>query len=378
MGPFGGIYDILQYSDGRLIVFPSYDTLYPGGMLFYGQGCVVQMEDKRIRICDIAEELGLSTATVSNVIHGKTNKVSDETVRRVQELLEKRQYIPNMAGILLAQNDSGIIGVVINQHKKYEMHTLEDPFIASSLNNLSAEIEKSGKFMMVKTTTETKEIIKFASMWNLEGLILIGFCQQDYLWLRQHMRIPFAAYDVTLETPERICVLNLDNFDGGVQVGRHFRRLGHKKALCIADNDTFIDHERHMGFCAGFGGAGADFLEIPMEKKERERFYRSNLERLRGYTAVFAVSDYYAVDLIRFLMAQGIRVPRDISVAGFDDAPICNQIYPALTSVRQDGALRAKTAIEKLMQLRSGEETGTAVVLPIRLILRESTCPPKE
>ena len=115
-----------------------------------------------------------------------------------------------------------------------------------------------------------------------------------------------------------------------------------------------------------------------MEKKERERFYRSNLERLRGYTAVFAVSDYYAVDLIRFLMAQGIRVPRDISVAGFDDAPICNQIYPALTSVRQDGALRAKTAIEKLMQLRSGEETGTAVVLPVRLILRESTCPPKE
>lgn len=56
-----------------------------------------------MRICDIAEELGLSTATVSNVIHGKTGKVSAETVERVTALLEKREYIPSMAGILLAR-----------------------------------------------------------------------------------------------------------------------------------------------------------------------------------------------------------------------------------------------------------------------------------
>jgi len=62
--------------------------------------------DGRIRIVDIAEELGVSTATVSNVIHGKTKKISDRTVQRVQELLEEKQYIPSMAGILLAQNDS--------------------------------------------------------------------------------------------------------------------------------------------------------------------------------------------------------------------------------------------------------------------------------
>ena len=70
------------------------------------------MEKERVRIIDIAEELGLSTATVSNVIHGKTGKISDETVRRVQKLLEERQYIPSMAGILLAQNNSRIIGEI--------------------------------------------------------------------------------------------------------------------------------------------------------------------------------------------------------------------------------------------------------------------------
>ena len=103
--------------------------------------------EQRVRICDIAEELGWRSslaATVSNVIHGKTNKVSDATVQRVMALLERRQYIPSMAGILLAQNRSGIIGVFIHEHEKYEGHTLEDFFISSSLNCLSAEIESNG------------------------------------------------------------------------------------------------------------------------------------------------------------------------------------------------------------------------------------------
>ena len=67
------------------------------------------MGNDRIRIADIADELGVSTATVSNVIHGKTKKVSGETMKRVQKLLEERQYIPSMAGILLAQNNSKMI-----------------------------------------------------------------------------------------------------------------------------------------------------------------------------------------------------------------------------------------------------------------------------
>ena len=89
-----------------------------------------RMEQQRVRIRDIAEELGLSTATVSNVIHGKTGKISDETVKRVQALLEEKEYIPSMAAILLAQNSSRIIGVFINDHEKYEGHTLDDVFIA--------------------------------------------------------------------------------------------------------------------------------------------------------------------------------------------------------------------------------------------------------
>ena len=79
------------------------------------------------------------------------------------------------------------------------------------------------------------------------------------------MRIPFVAYDVPAEAPERFCSLNIDNYSGGYQMGRYFKSLGHKRLLCIADNDTFIDHERYQGFCAGSGGA--DLMQIPMQKK---------------------------------------------------------------------------------------------------------------
>lgn len=129
---------------------------------------------EQVRICDIAEELGLSMATVSNVIHGKTNKVSDETVQRVTALLEKRQYIPSMAGILLAQNSSGIIGVFVNDHPKYAGHTLRDGFIAASLDALSTEIEAGGQFMMVKKAQCAGEVVRFASMWNMDGIVMIG------------------------------------------------------------------------------------------------------------------------------------------------------------------------------------------------------------
>lgn len=105
---------------------------------------------QRVRISDIAEELGLSTATVSNVIHGKTGKVSDETVRRVQALLEEREYIPSMAGILLAQNSSRIIGEFVNDHEKYEGQTLNDAFIASALTTVRQDNSLRAKTALQK------------------------------------------------------------------------------------------------------------------------------------------------------------------------------------------------------------------------------------
>lgn len=194
------------------------------------------MEQSRVRIADIAEALGLSTATVSNVIHGKTEKISDETVKRVQQELERTGYIPNMAGILLARNNSRIIGVVVNDHAKYEGRVLEDGFVMSCLNALSREVNEKGYFLMIKTTAEIRDIPVFASMWNMDGLILMGFCAADYEVLRAQMHISFVVYDGYFEACSKVVNLGIDHYGGGCQAGWHFKELGHTKALCIADN----------------------------------------------------------------------------------------------------------------------------------------------
>lgn len=329
--------------------------------------------EQRVRIADIAEELGLSTATVSNVIHGKTNKISDRTVERVQALLEEKQYVPSMAALLLAQNDSKIIGVFVNDHEKYEGHVLEDAFIAASLNALSNEIEANGQFMMVKKAKQPEEIIQFASMWNMDGLVVIGFCMQDYRYLRSHMRIPFVIYDGICENPERMVNITIDNFHGGFQVGTLFKKTGHTKALCISDNNVGVDRARMQGFTEAFGREGTSYMQIPMYKKERWDFYLEKIDAFRQVSAVFAVSDYYAIDLIHFLKEQGFRIPEQISVAGFDDIPLCEMFVPALTTVKQDSAKRAAVALEQLRELKENSIQETTIVLPVTLVERDST-----
>lgn len=328
------------------------------------------VENGRIRIIDIAEELGVSTATVSNVIHGKTKKISDETVKRVQQLLEERQYIPSMAGILLAQNDSKIIGVVINDHEKYEGHTLEDQFICASLNALAKEIERAGKFLMLKVTDKWNEIPKFASMWNMEGMVLMGYCEQDYKKMREQMHIPFVVYDGYMESSGNLFNIKVDHFDGGVQAGRYLKSRGHMDVLCISDNDICMDRDRFMGLKSEI--PSAELMIIPMDQEERIIFYKEHLEEIRKYSAVFAVSDYYAMDFIQFLKSVGVSVPEDMSVIGFDNVRECEKFVPALTTIKQDYKQRAALALEMLNRLKAGSCSDKSTILPVTLIERDS------
>lgn len=328
------------------------------------------MESQRVRIVDIAEELGVSTATVSNVIHGKTKKISDETVKRVQELLEKRQYIPSMAGILLAQNDSKIIGVVINDHEKYEGHPLEDHFIAASLNALTRETEKAGYFLMLKVTESWKEIPRFASMWNMEGMVLSGFCRQDYQSLREQMHIPFVVYDGYFQDKGNLMNIESDHFDGGVQAGEYLKKKGHKRVACISDNDVCMDRERFLGLKSVIPTAKQ--ILIPFDTEERYRFYEAHQEELLYNTAVFAVSDYYAIDLMLFLQKSGIAVPERLSIIGFDDVRECRRTQPPLTTIRQDNQKKAEIALQLLQEQRAGKRGGGNIKLPVTLVERGS------
>lgn len=328
------------------------------------------MDESRVRIVDIAEELGVSTATVSNVIHGKTKKISAETVKRVEDLLEKRQYIPSMAGILLAQNESKIIGIVINDHEKYEGHTMEDGFIAASLNALTKETGAEGYFLMLKLTTDIEEIPRFASMWNMVGIILTGFCDQDYKRLREKMHIPMVVYDGLISEQGDYVNIDIDHFDGGAKAGKYLKEKGHEKVLCISDNDICMDMERYQGLKSII--PTAQLMIIPADTKERHAFYQQRFQELCTYTAVFAVSDYYAIDLMHYLQAKQVAIPEDMSVVGFDDIREAAGTNPALTTVSQNHQMRAALAIEMLKKQREQKDYQRVCMLPLTFVERGS------
>ncbi len=327
--------------------------------------------ENKVRIKDIAEELGLSTATVSNVLHGKTKKISEQTVKKVEKKLEERGYIPNMAATLLARNNSRIIGVVVNNHAKYEGHVFEDSFISAAINHLSDEIENKGYFMMLKKAKRITEIIEFASMWNMDGIVVIGFCEDEYQDLRDRIRVPFVIYDGFAQEQNRFGNITIDDFDGGRQAGLYLKEAGHSKVLCVADNEVCMDRKRFEGVCEGLGEK-ACFLKIPMHEKDRHIFYEKHFQQFLSYTAIFAVSDFYALELMRFLQRKHVNIPEDISIIGFDGSADAKNSNPRLTTVVQDNKLRAQTAISLLIRMINDSSVAENLCIPVKLEIGES------
>ena len=148
-----------------------------------------------------------------------------------------------------------------------------------------------------------------------------------------------------------------------------------RKQTEIADNFICMDQERIEGFRDAFEPGETFRWEIPKTEKERMRFYEDKYRKLikNNVTAVFAVSDFYALEFMRFLQGKGIQIPKDIQIIGFDDNMASRESNPALTTIHQEAPLRAKTAIKCLEAMRDGAECETEIVLPVELIKREST-----
>lgn len=111
-----------------------------------------------------------------------------------------------------------------------------------------------------------------------------------------------------------------------------------------------MNKERIDGFHSAFAPRETLFWQVPAAARERMAFYSENLPRLfsEKITAVFAVSDHYALEFMRFLQGQGIRVPEDVQIIGFDDTLASRESVLALTTIHQDAALRARTAIRRV------------------------------
>jgi len=331
-----------------------------------------------IRIKDIADRAGVSPTTVSNVIHGKTGRVSKATVEKINRILKEMEYVPSISARMLANNSSGLIGVALGFMKKGNASSFEDPFVSAMLGNLEYQIREHGYYMMLVARHEQDDIMQQALGWNFDGMIAMALKEKEIAELSERLGKPLVTIDQYLPPELGVRSITMDDRGGAYQMSRYLIGKGHKKFLFLSDCDLGVDHYRWLGVRQAMEEAGIEDFEsrhivIPWNPEQREKAYEEMLPFFKKQTALFFSSDYYALEASNFLQNRGIKVPEEISIAGFDDVTYATLARPKLTTVHQMVDGKARRAVEVLMHLIQDEPVQKDIPpLPTTLVERES------
>ena len=331
-----------------------------------------------IRIKDIADRTGVSPTTVSNVIHGKTGRVSKATVEKINRILKEMEYVPSISARMLANNSSGLIGVALGFMKKGNASSFEDPFVSAMLGNLEYQIREHGYYMMLVARHEQDDIMQQALGWNFDGMIAMALKEKEIAELSERLGKPLVTIDQYLPPELGVRSITMDDRGGAYQMSQYLIGKGHKKFLFLSDCDLGVDHYRWLGVRQAMEEAGIEDFEsrhivIPWNPEQREKAYEEMLPFFKKQTALFFSSDYYALEASNFLQNRGIKVPEEISIAGFDDVTYATLARPKLTTVHQMVDGKARRAVEVLMHLIQDEPVQKDIPpLPTTLVERES------
>ena len=143
-----------------------------------------------VRIKDVAQRAGVSTTTVSNVLHGKLGKVSPEVAQRVSKLLTEMGYVPSLGARLLVRRKSPIIGVVVDYAPEGEVDTDRDRDTARVIACLEREISKRDHFMMLYNRHTVEEILQVSRAWKFAAVVSFGLEEEQTAAIRQGSEIP--------------------------------------------------------------------------------------------------------------------------------------------------------------------------------------------
>lgn len=335
-----------------------------------------------ITIKEIASRLGLSTTTVSNVIHGKTKEVSAETIERVRRFLEEVEYVPNINARNLAQGQSKIIGVVLKSLEFRLWHSsniLSDPFVAEMIGGIEKAVREAGYYMMLYISDDIAEIIQHISIWNVDGLILFCMMDDDGNRVAAKYHKPIVCIDTysSLKNDDFVNV-GLDDEKGTYEAVKYLIGNGHRKIGFVTDNRVGVDEQRFWGYRRALAESGIEYSDRNFFLlKPGKEFFEGNVEKLcskaKDYTALFCCSDIYAVIMMSALKERGFRIPEDISLIGFDDNLYSRVCTPRLTTVHQDADEKGRVAVETLVGMIMGQEPDSKKIrLETRLEIRDT------
>lgn len=333
-------------------------------------------------IKEIAELAGVSTTTVSNVIHGKTKKVSPSTIKKVEQLIKELGYVQKMGLRVLNKENSQLIAVVINYHKDFKDSILGDPFYGKIIGFIEEYLQSYGYYMMLYSTKDIEKIFQMVMGWNVDGVISISFskrnCEKIYQLVKKTIVSIDAYGDVEAGEESHVVNIGLDDESGGYQMIKYLLDCGYEHIKVCAGRDSGVDHLRYVGAQKAMEDYSNEnqkmqFVALGMNKEKRRENYEWLLQRRQPKTALFFVSDMYALEAINYFVDKNIQIPQEIGIAGFDDIIYSEFSNPRLTTIRQDVEEKAKRAVEILLQQINGQVAEEMEMkLPVRLMKRKS------
>jgi LacI family transcriptional regulator len=329
-------------------------------------------------IKDIANIVGVSCTTVSNVIHGRAGRVSAETISRINEAIDELGYVPNMSARSLVSNSSKVIAMISHLRANTKETIIEDPFHSTFIGSIEKVLRENGYYLMLRAVDNTSEMVSFLRNWNVDGLLFTGVFQDEFYDSLSGLSIPIVLID-SYVPPSNICNIGLEDFKGGYTATRYLIDKGHRNIVFTSPTikNRGVVSERFLGYKQALAQASIPFRpELVFEQEldtETTIALGRALSQRDDITAIFATADILAAGIIAGIQQTGKSVPGDISVIGFDDINLCRLISPNLTTIHQDATYKGQLAVDFLIDLLNNTPIKSReVILPVRLVERES------
>lgn len=328
----------------------------------------------------IAKRLGVSKMTVSRVLNNHPY-VSDKVRKKVQDIMKELKYRPNMSAAVLSRRSSKTLGLIL---QFYNNNIFSTYYLMEVLYGVEQALDAYGYNLVLFSRIQPRKNFEDITNWYYGGMV------KGFILVAPSLESPVVKALIK-EKANFIIVsgksvnksvnwIDTDNVRGGYLATEHLLKLGHRKIAFISgqiDSENSLDREQGYYKALAEYGVKPNKNYIVSGEFEQKLAYKGMtklLEAANPPTAVFAANDLMALGALQAAKEKGLKVPRDLSIVGFDNIDLAISSEPALTTISQDAKTLGKLAAEFLVN--HGTEKGgmpLQKILDVSLIKREST-----
>ena len=335
---------------------------------------------KKPTIRVVAAKAGVAVSTVSRYLNN--DSVSPRIRARLSQVIESLRYTPSRTARNLSLGLKGCIGVVVD--------SIQDPWFTQLLTGMEEELQsRDTSLMLLSLELRDKYDPTIAFEWiderRVDGLIIAKCHRRDKplvnAAIQAQVPIVAVAPDGTLPN---IAVLRADNIAAGRALGGHLAELGHRRVAFAGGPHVSVEsRHRLQGLREELGTRGARMRAKDIcflasyEADEGAAFAETFLRQRPGPTAVVLGNDALAIGFIRAAQQRGVRIPDDLSVAGFDGISEGARSWPSLTTMAQPMREMGRDACRRLFAAITAAEAPTTRQYSMILAARESTAAPR-